>query len=189
MTDQTKVSDEVKTLKELEQELVALGMPASDVEAAKFNNKAQVIAILNTLRAKKVVEKVDSLEEKPNPSEERQIEKAWRSKAQKMWDIWMSSPMVQVLYPADPGKKPGIVEWRKDKNGKPFQIALTPPDTIEEIGVNGAKWLVPKGVMVEVPKPVADRIAERLQLTSQAGANILLDRIDEKTGRPVSEQF
>jgi len=185
----TDLPNEVKTLKELEQELIEAGMPKEDVEAAKFNNKAQVIAILNTLKAKKVVEKVDSIEETINPSEEKKTEKAWRSKAQIMWDKWMNSPMVQILYPSDPGKKAGVVEWRKDAKGNSFQIALTTPDTIEEIQVNGAKWLVPKGVLVEVPKPVALIISDRLNLTAQAGANILLDRIDDRTGKPVSEQF
>lgn len=185
----TDIANELKTLKELEQELVKAGMPQEEVVAAKFNSKAQIITILNTLKAKNVVEKVDSIEELPNPSEEKKIEKAWRSKAQIMWDKWMASPKVQILFPSDPGKNPGEVEWRKDAKGNDYQVALTPADSIQEVQVNGAKYLVPKGVLVEVPKPVADRIAEMLQLGSQAGADILLDRIDPKTGRPVSEAF
>lgn len=185
----TDIANELKTLKELEQELVKAGMPQEDVVAAKFNSKAQIITILNTLKAKNVIEKVDSIEELPNPSEEKKIEKAWRSKAQIMWDKWMASPKVQILFPSDPGKNPGKVEWRKDAKGNDYQVALTPADSIQEVQVNGAKYLVPKGVLVEVPKPVADRIAEMLQLGSQAGADILLDRIDPKTGRPVSEAF
>lgn len=183
----TDISNEVKTVKELKEELISLGMPQEVVDT--FNTKAQLIGTINTLKAKKVVEKVDSLEEKPNPSEEKQTERAWRSKAQIMWDKWMASPKVQILFPADPGKKPGIVEWRKDAKGNDFQVALTPADSIQEIQVNGAKYLVPKGVMVEVPKPVADRVAEMLQLGSVAGQDILLDRTDPKTGRPVSESF
>lgn len=185
----TEISNEVKTLKELEQELIEAGMPKEDVEAAKFNTKTQVIMMLNTLKAKTVVDKVNSIEESVNPVEEKQVEKAWRSKAQIMWDKWMASPKVQILFPSDPGKNPGKVEWRKDAKGNDYQVALTPADSIQEVQVNGAKYLVPKGVLVEVPKPVADRIAEMLQLGSQAGADILLDRIDPKTGRPVSEAF
>jgi len=181
----TEISNEVKTLKELKEELIGLGMPSESVET--FTTKGQIIAIMNTLKAKKVVDKVDSIEETISPSEEKQTEKAWRSKAQIMWDKWMAAPKVQILFPADPGKKPGIVEWRKDAKGNDYQIALTPADSIQEIQVNGAKYLVPKGVMVEVPKPVADRVAEMLMLGSQAGADILLDRIDPKTGHPMNE--
>lgn len=177
---------EEKTLIELIEEAISLGFPREVAET--FKVKAQVIGVINTLKAKEVVEKVDSLEEKNNPSEEKKIEKQWRSKAQIMMDIWLSSPSTQILYPADPGVKPGVVEFRTDpKTGKPYQVALTPPNTIEQVIVNGASWLVPKGVLVEVPAPVAKIIADRLQLTSQAGSNILLDRTDDKTGRPMSE--
>ena len=177
---------EEKTLVELIEEAISLGFPREVAET--FKVKAQVVGVINTLKAKAVVEKVDSLEEKNNPSEEKKIEKAWKSKAQIMMDKWLSAPKSQVLYPSDPGVQAGKVEWRTNpKNGEQYQVALTPANTYEQVIVNGACWLVPKGVMVEVPEPVAKIIAERLQLTNMAGSDILLDRIDSKTNRPMSE--
>lgn len=174
-----------KTLNELIEESISLGFPREVAET--FKVKAQVQGVINTLKAKEVVEKVDSLEEKLNPNEEKKLLRQYQTKAQIMMDKWLAAPMSQILVPSEPGSQPGKVEWRRDKNGKPYQVALTPGNTIEEVIVNGAHWLVPKGCLVEVPGPVAQIVADRLQLTSMAGSNIILDRVDDRTGRPMSE--
>jgi predicted nucleic-acid-binding protein len=194
----TNINDtEYKTLKELKQDLIDNGMSPESVKA--FIKREQAIEVLNILKEKKMIEKqvinpvkeevkkVASIEEAPNPSEEKAIEKSWRSKAQIMMDIWLTEPKVRTLIPSDPGKKPGNVEWRTDKFGMKVQVATTPEDTIESFQANGAKWLIPKGVYVEVPERVAKGLAERLQLTNEAGSNISLDRIDPTTGKVMSD--
>lgn len=177
--------NEEKTLAELIEESIALGFPREVAET--FKVKAQVQGVINTLKAKEVVEKVDSLDEKRNPREEKELEKAYVTKAQRMMQIWLDAPTSQILYPSDPGVAAGRVEWRTDERGNRIQVALTPANTVEPVIVNGATWIVPKGVLVEVPAPVARIIADRLQLTNQAGSNISLDRVDHRTGRQMSE--
>ena len=59
--NKTEVKEE-KTLKQLKEELVSLGMPADAVES--FNTKSQLLAVINTMKAKETVKRVDTLEEK-----------------------------------------------------------------------------------------------------------------------------
>lgn len=186
----SEISNEVKTLSELVQEAIGLGFPKEVAES--FKVKSQVIAVIESLKTKpketeSEVKKVDSIEEKPNPREEKKIEKMWRNKAQQMMDIWQSEPMVSLMVPSEPGRQPGIVEWRTDKHGDKFQIALTPEDTIWSKTFNGAKWLVPKGVYVQVPKRVADAIQKEMEGLNNAGREWLTDRIDKRTGKMVNE--
>ena len=189
------------TLKELKEALVENGLDKATAKA--FIAKAQATAVLNMLLEKKLnektskevieaqaeVKKVDSIEELPNPTEERNINKSWKSKAEIMMNIWLTEPMKQMMVPAEPGRPAGKVEWRTDRNGKKYQFALTPEDTIKTIQVNGAKWMVPKGTYVDVPTRVADKIARELEMTNNAGKKWLLDREDEKTGMSVRDSL
>jgi len=188
------------TLQELKSELIVNGLDEKTAKA--FISKAQAFTVLGILKEKKLnektakeiaeaqpkeVEKVKTIEELKNPKEERTVEKSWRSKAQIMMNIWLSEPMMSLMVPSEPGRQPGKVEWRKNKQGESYQIALTTEDTIKSIQVNGAKWLIPRGVYVEVPTRVAKKIAKELEMTNNAGKQWLIDRNDEKTGQPVGD--
>lgn len=199
--------DQIKTVRELKEEALLLGADQKSLDT--LQSKAAVEFVIKLLEQNKSLsekkeqvqqvvpesagvpaqEKVKTIDEVPNPKEDKEVNARWLSKAKIMMDLWMKEPKTQILYPSEPGRKAGVVEWTKDKLGNDIQVAKTPPDTIEEIQVNGAKWLIPKGVLVEVPVRVAKLVAERLQLASTAGSNISLERIDPLTGKSVGESF
>jgi len=182
------MSEEIKleelTVKELQAEAVKLGMPEEDTKT--FTTKAPLIATINALKASNVVKKVDTLEPKVNPKEEKQDEKRWKSKAERQQDFFDSQPKVRVLIPLDPHEKQGVVREVMVKGRKKI------------IHVSGAVWsktfngfmvIIPKGIYTEVSQPVADNIAEEYNQTQHAGDQWLIDRIDPQTGKPVRSQL
>lgn len=171
------------TLKQLKEELVSLGMPQEQVDS--FNTKGQVLAVINTLKATAVVKKVDTLEEKTTPAENKQLERQWRGKAERMKARLMSQPMVSFYIPINPGEKIGKIEWRTDKNGEKYQFVVG--GSYETVQLNGFKWFIAKGMRTNVPEQVADILDKSYRMSADAGANISMDRIDEKTGRPINE--
>lgn len=184
----------VKSLKQLKEELIGLGMPAEAVEA--FSTKGQLMSVITTLQASKAsqaelaatkpeVQKVKTLDAEETPQEKRSLDKQWLSKALIMQDILMKEPMVNMLLPLSGKEKPGVVEWRTDKHGKKFQYVVS--GSFEAPQLNGCKWIVPKGVYVDVPKRVAEVLRKSYMQTAQAGSNISMDRIDDRTGKPMKE--
>jgi len=176
--------EEIKTLKESREELTKLGFPQED--AKKLLTKAQINAVINALKASNVVKKVDTLELKVNPKEEKQDEKRWISKAERQQDFFDSQPKVRVLIPLDPHEKQGVVREVVVKGRKKI------------IHVSGAVWtktfngfmvIVPKGVYTEVAKAIAENIAEEHNQTQHAGDQWLVDRIDPETGKSVRSQL
>ena len=114
------------TTKELQAELVKLGMPEEDTQ--KFNTKAALIATINVLKATKVVNKVDTLEPPVNPKEEKESEKHWQSKADRMAKSLESQPKVRVLIPLEPQEKQGVVREMEIRGLKQY------------VYVSGAVW-------------------------------------------------
>jgi len=180
--NKTEVKEE-KTLKQLKEELVSLGMPADAVES--FNTKSQLLAVINTMKAKETVKRVDTLEEKEDPKEEKLVEQRYRSKAIIMRDKIMAQPTIRFFIPCEGKEKPGVVEWRTDKNGKKYQFVVS--GTYETVQLSGFKYFVPKGVFVDVPQQIAEELGASLHLTSEAGKDKLMDRTDPQTGRPINE--
>lgn len=182
---------ETLTVKDLQKKLIELGMPEDDV--ATFKTRAPLIASIKTLMTREIVseekleeaKKVASIEEKPNPVEDRQVNKQWKSKAERMRERLLAQEKVSILIPLDPAEKAGVVEWRTGKDGKPFQVHLS--GSVESVQLNGYKYFIPKGIYTPVPRQVAEVISTSQQQTLSAGSNISLDRIDPKTGRPFSE--
>lgn len=174
-----------KSLKQLKEELVAKGMPVDQVD--NFNTKSQIMAVLNTLGAKEEVKRVDSLEEKESPQEKKDFEKQWLTKAEKMRSILMAQPTVTFYIPLAGDEKTGVVEWRTDKYGKKYQFVVS--GSYETVQLNGFKWFIPKGIYTDVPKQVAEVLSQSLNMTLQAGREMLVDRSDPKTGRSVAESL
>lgn len=175
-----------KTVKELQEKLISLGMPEEDAKG--FKTKAPMIAAINTLEAKEATEevkKVASIEEKPNPSEDREVNKRWKSKAQIMRNKLLAQEKVNILIPVDPTERAGVVEWRKDKDGEDYQVHIS--GGVTSVQLNGYKYFIPKGVYTSVPRQVAEVISKAQQQTLEAGQNVSLDRIDPKTGRPFKD--
>jgi len=180
------------TVKELKSKLVELGIP--EAEAAHFLTKGQIIATIKTLMAKKEVvteheevKRVASLEEKPNPIEDREINKAWKDKAKRMKEHLEAQEKVNILIPTEPGEKPGVVEEKKDKNGETYQVHVS--GAVESVQLNGYKYFIPKGKYVPVPKQIAEVISDAQQQTLEAGQDFSVSRTDPNTGRPINESL
>ena len=178
------------TVKELQAKLVELGMPENDAKA--FKTKAPMIASINAMAAKEVVapeevKKVASIEEKPNPSEDREVNKRWKTKAAAMRDHLAAQEKVNILIPVDPSERAGVVEWRKDKDGNDYQVHIS--GAVDSVQLNGYKYLIPKGIYTPVPRQIAEVISRSQQQTLEAGRDIRIDRIDQKTGRTVAESL
>lgn len=173
------------SLESLQKEAVELGIPAEAVSS--FTSKKQVQIVIDSLKAKSDVseERVKSLEEKETPQEAKAINKQWLTKAERMRAKLMSQEMVSFLQPLEAKEKVGVVRWEKDKNGVDYQVHVS--GDILEVQLNGFKWLVPKGVMTRVPRQVAEELGLSMDMTQQAGRDISLDRIDEKTGKAMSD--
>ena len=189
--------------KQLQEKLVELGMPQE--EASKILTKSTLIATINTLESMKAeVEKSAEVaakateaakesekagpEEKENPVEEKQVEKAWISKAHRQWTFWDEQPKVRILVPLTGQEKKGFIRFEFSKVFK-REIPVHVSGAIQTVIENGAQYVIPKGVYVEVPEPVAKRIEDKFQQTSDAGRDYLADRIDPRTGHPVSDKL
>jgi hypothetical protein len=181
-----QISEEM-SIKELRQEAVKAGMPEADVE--KLPSKGVIISVINTLKAagaSKEVEKVPTIEEKPSPSEEKQTNQKWKSKAEIMRDKLENQPKVRFFLPLTGEEKPGIVR-EVMVNGRKEQVVVG--GAVEVVQLNGFKTFVPKGKFVDIPQQVADVLSESMMSTQQAGADLLIDRVDPKTGLPVRSQL
>jgi len=171
------------TVKELQARLIELGMPKEDAET--FKTKAPMIASIRSLEAKEEVKKVASIEEKPSPSEDREVNKRWKSKAAAMRDRLALQPKVSILIPLAPTEKQGQVEVRTDKEGNEYQVHVS--GAVESVQLNGYKYFIPKGRYTPVPQQIAEVISKSQQQTLNAGNDIKLDRI--KDGRPVRDSL
>ncbi len=180
--DSVKLED--KSVKDLQADLVALGMPEEDTRG--FTTKAPLIATINALKAKTVVDKVASINETANPGEERQVNKKWLTKAQKMRDVLDKQPKIRFFIPLEPKEKHGVVR-RVMINGREEIEHVS--GAIETVTLNGCKTIIPKGVYWDIPKQVADVLSESLIATQNAGKDILADRFDPNTGKPIRDQL
>src|SRR3990167_4376935 len=84
------LSLEDQSVKELQQELVRLGMPVEDAEG--FITKKPIIATIKTLQALRAVGP-----ELSNPQEDKQVQKKWTSKADQMRTKLLAQPTMKIL--------------------------------------------------------------------------------------------
>lgn len=177
---------EEMSVKDLQAKLIGLGMPEDDVAA--FKSKAPLIASIRMLENKPEVKeeskeepkKVASIIEPPSPKEDREVNKKWKSKAEAMRERLMAQPKVSIMIPIDVGSKEkvGVVEWREDKSGKPYQVHIS--GAIETVTLNGYKTMIPKGVYYPVPQQVAEVISKSQNQTMMAGAEFAIDRVKDE---------
>lgn len=194
------------TVAELKAKAVELGMPEEDVES--FRTKAPLIATINTLQAKDAVKekeevkKVASLEEKPDPSEEREVNKQWKNKAERMKAHLLSQEFVSLMIPLEVDEKVGVVEWcdpvgRQASKNDPiipfnewFKLPLEKKmDTYQrQISgdvimpqLNGYKYMIPKGVYTRVPMQIFEVVNEANMEQIKATQHMNLDRLDPQT--------
>ena len=187
---------EEKTNKDLQEELVTLGLPQE--EASKINNKATLISMVNALKTKdaqikeaqesaKTVDIADVPSE-VRPGENMRVEKKWKSKAHKQWDLWDNSAKVRTMVPLNGREKPGVIRWELNKAlGREVPVHVS--GAIQTVIENGAQYVVPKGVMIDVPEPVAKLIEKKFYEIARAGEAIKADRLDPETGKPVLDRL
>lgn len=172
------------TNKQLQEEVIKLGMPEQDAKA--INTKSVLISMINTLKAKdaSVVASVD----KVDPGEEKRVEKTWKNKAHRQWDLWDSQPKVRIMVPLSGREKKGFIRWEFNKFLE-REIPVHVSGAIQTVIENGAQFVIPKGEYLEVPQAVAKIIQDKFQQTSDAGRDLLADRMDPETGQPVSNRL
>lgn len=196
---------EEKSLRELQDEAIELGMAQEEAEA--FRTKAPLQIMINHIKdsheklkeAKrkartapvetsedKPVEKVKSIEERPNPREDKIVARRHREKANRMREVLEKQPKVRILLPLEGKEKRGVVREVMVR-GRKEQVYVS--GSVETVQLNGYKILIPKGVYMDVPQQVADVLNESMKITQNAGAEFLADRLDPATGRQVSDNL
>lgn len=168
-----------KTVKQLREDLVKLGFDAKSAEGIKTKDALE--ATINALQSK-----VESLEETADPKEERDTEKHWLAKADKMAKHLHNQEKVTVMIPLEPNEKVGQVREVKMRDTIQYQYVS---GAVWSKTFNGYKVIIPKGTYYKVPQQIADNIANELNQTQQAGQHLRIDRTDPNTGRPVREQL
>lgn len=178
MPEEPSMPLEERTVKQLQAELVKLGMPEED--SLKFTIKATILATLNTLAATKAISAV------VEPKDDKIVEKHWTTKAEAMRANLLSQPKVRIRLPLEKNEKPGVVVWEySQKTKREEQIYVS--GAYHPVILNGFTWLVPKGVQVDVPQQISDELDAHFYGTQNAGKDLLLDRNDPKTGKLVSD--
>lgn len=176
--EEKKENLEKLSVRDLREVVVKLGMPEEDAE--NFGTKKPLIATINTLRAQKVVESSGELKKE---------KEEYLSKAERMRAILMKQPRKRTLIPLEGADEtPGVVKWVYNKVTKrKEQVYVSGAYT--PVQINGFKWLVPHGKYVDLPEQIADMISDAQGMTVEAGRAYLIDRIDPKTGKPVSDRL
>ena len=170
-----------KTLKELKVEATALGV--KDVDA--FISKRQILAAMDSIKG---VQPVATINPTMNPKEEKKVEKKWENKAEAMRVKLEAQPKVRILVPLEGKETQGVVKsYYNEKTKRQEQKHIS--GAVQAVTLNGYMYLVPKGIYVEVAEQIAQVIQDKFNQTSEAGSNILIDRIDPETGRPVADQL
>jgi len=172
---------EEMTVKELRAEVVARGMSEKDAE--DFTTKKPLINTINTLIGK---ENVATLEDRETKVEKKRSDQRWLSKAERMRDKLSKQPKIRFFVPLAHPEKIGKVKKVKIK-GRMETVHVS--GAIETVTLNGYKTIIPKGRFVEIPEQVAEVLAKSYQMTADAGKDMLADRIDEETGKPVSDRL
>ena len=177
MPEETKKQVPLATMsvKELREVLVKLGM--SEENAELFETKKPLIATIDALRVKKIVD---------SPGQLKRDEEKYLSKKETMRAILMAQPRVQIRIPLEGQDKPGVVKWvYNERTKREEQVYVSGAYT--PVQLNGFKWIVPHGPYVSVPIQVADIIgAQQNASMDNSGSAFLVDRQDPKTGNPVS---
>ena len=103
------------------------------------------------------VKKVATIEERPDPSEEKKINKEFVTKAEIMRAKLEKQPKVRFFLPLVGAEKPGVIR-EVMKHGRMEQVVVS--GAVETVQLNGFKTFIPKGRFVEIPQQVADVLSD-----------------------------
>ena len=175
-----------KSINELRQEMIELGF---DEKASKaVMSRAAANKVIDALKAAKEAEKqkVETISDDSTIKENKNVEQAWKAKADNMAKILEEQPKVRVLIPLDSNEKVGVVREKYVKGIKRFEHVS---GAIWSKTFNGYTVIYPKGTYVDVPEQIADNIAREMDQTERAGQHLRIDRTDPKTGTSVRQQL
>lgn len=172
------------TLVQLKERAIELGVDEAVVKT--LTNKAQVVAFIEILENKaeenKLVDPSTSAIE--TPKEKLSFDKAWESKRDTMGRILEAQPKVGIAIQLETGEREGIVESRVVNGIREFKVIS---GAVKEKIINGYKWILPKGVMTQVPEQVYELLSKELNVMAKLSSQKSIDRIDPLTGKPVRE--
>ena len=175
----TKLED--LSLAQLKEKAIDTGMPKETIDV--FNSKKQLIAVIESMKSKiKLVDQTKSGDE--SPKERRVADKSWESKRDRMGRLLEKQTKVSMQIPLGAEKKPGVVESRVVKGIRVFKHVS---GAVKAKTINGYTWLIPLGVMTQVPQQVYELVSNELNVIATGGREASVDRIDPKTGKPVSD--
>lgn len=176
------------SIKQLRVKAVKAGMPEAGAKA--FTTKKPLIETIKALRSKND----DGKKVNPNttgnltPKEAKATNTKWRDKAIKMGQHLEAQEKVGMVYPLSPGEKRGVVESHFDKKLK-LRVFKHISGAVKEKIMNGYKWIMPKGIMTQVPLQIYEKLSQELQTEADLGTEFGVDRTDPKTGKPVSDKL
>jgi hypothetical protein len=169
------------TVKELQDQATKLGMVGADL----LTTKKQLIAVINTLGAQKLVnQEIPKVTQQPgldtavNPviDNKREDDRHYASKAERMKAHLDKQKKVQVFLALEGKEKKG--EFRKAIVDGKEKTVIT--GAYETVTLNGYRIVIPKGVPFFVPEQVAETLGQSQVATSEAGSQFLIER-SEKT--------
>ncbi len=146
------MADREKTVKELQDELVGQGFDKEVVLGIR--TKSALIAMISALREKSAVV---TLTPTKDPKEEKNTEKSWQAKADKMAKHLEKQDKVRVLIPLEPKEKVGVVKEVKVRGILQYRHVS---GAVWSKTFNGYKIILPKGVYTNVPEQIADNIGQ-----------------------------
>lgn len=174
------VGEQEETEDQLRADLVGLGF---DENAAKnIHGKEALRATIAIVKEKKPAGNVDQT----TPEEDRETERHWQAKADRMAEHLHSQNKIRVLIPLEPNEKVGVVKEVEKRGVVQYEHVS---GAVWSKTFNGYKVIVPKGVYYPVPQQIADNIATELNQTQMAGQHLKIDRVDPNTGKPVADQL
>ena len=188
------VVDELEALPLEQLKGVAIGLGMSPEQAGKFATKAPLIATIQLVRQTKV--NVPASAGVAFDSNVELDDPATRDRRVLQED---GSVVVKKAVRDDQNKDRKEFETRKDRirnflDKQPKVKVFVPRDFGEKAGavlpvtINGYRYSILKGVMVDVPQGVYEVIQNSLEMTDRAGQEFLLDRTiyDEQLGQNVT---
>lgn len=183
-----------RSLKQLQEQAVMLGMPQEDV--SNFNTKAQLVSMIHVLEAKKAqitegkeeIKRVKTLVQTESPKQVKTDKKRWSSKMERMRAKLMAQPTVKVLVPLEGKEKKGVVDWVYNERTKRKEQVYR-SGAVLPVQLNGFRYFIAKGVYQDVPEQIAQVITESYNQTSEAGRDFLADRADPKMGGSVIDRL
>jgi hypothetical protein len=172
------------SLKELKEKAIALGIPEEDLKG--FASRTPLIVMLRAIQ-NKPSEPVKTLESVESTKVREEDDRRWENKVERQRKFYDSQPKIRTLIPTEGDEKPGVV--KKVDGSLNYENLVPISGAVWSKTFNGLRVVYPKGVYIDVPEEIANKIGLELNLTNHAGDQWRLDRVKPETGEQVSKQL